>query len=132
MQEEPNLSDLQMAVMRVLWDRGEASATEVHAAISPERGLAPTTVATVLTRLEKRGIVEHRTRGRQYLYAARVSEGDVRRSMVAALTERLFDGDAAALVSHLLRSRDMAPGDLLKVRALLDNARHEEADDADA
>ena len=45
MPEDHSLSDLQMAVMRVLWEQDAATAAQVHAVIGPERGLAPTTVA---------------------------------------------------------------------------------------
>jgi BlaI family penicillinase repressor len=126
--EDNNLSDLQMAVMRVLWERGEAAATDVHGELEPERGLAPTTIATVLSRLERRGLVTHRTQGRQYLYSPVLSEQDIRRSMVASLTSRLFNGDATALVSHLLKSSDIDPGDLAKVRSLLADRNEPEAD----
>jgi len=128
MQTDNNISDLQLAVMRVLWQRGEAAVTDVHAELEPERGLAPTTIATILSRLERRGLVRHRSRGRQYLYSPVVSEQEIRRSMVAALTSRLFNGDATALVSHLLKSRDIAPGDLEKVRELLSQRPEMETD----
>lgn len=130
--EDNNLSDLQMAVMRVLWNRGEAAATDVHGELEPERGLAPTTIATVLSRLERRGLVTHRTQGRQYLYSPVISEQDIRRSMVASLTSRLFNGDATALVSHLLKSSDIDAGDLAKVRTLLAHHDEPEADDAES
>ena len=128
MHEDNNLSDLQVAVMRVLWQRGEAIVADVHSALQEQRGLAPTTIATVLSRLERRGLVRHRTQGRQFVYAAAVSEEEIRTSMLASLTSRLFNGDATALVSHLLRSRDMEAGDLEKVRALLAGSEEEEAD----
>jgi predicted transcriptional regulator len=119
MSQDHHLSDLQLAVMRVLWRRQEASVAQVHEDLEPERGLAPTTVATLLSRLERRGLLTHRSAGRVYMYAAVVSEQEVRRSMVGDLTDRLFQGDAAALVSHLLTTRDIAPGDRERVRALL-------------
>jgi predicted transcriptional regulator len=123
MPDAPHLTDLQSAIMRVLWDRGEATVADIHAALQPERGLALTTIATLLSRLEKRGIVKHRTQSRQYVYYPKVSERDVRRTMVADLSERLFDGDVAELVSHLLNAREMSPGDLERVKDLI--ASHE-------
>ncbi len=123
MPDAPHLTDLQSAIMRVLWDRGEATVADIHAALQPERGLALTTIATMLSRLERRGIVKHLTQARQYVYYPKVSERDVRRSMVADLTERLFDGDVAELVSHLLNARELSPGDLEKVKELI--ASHE-------
>ena len=55
-----SLSELQLSLMRVLWQRGEASTAEVAEALRGERDLAHTTVATLLTRLEKRGLLASR------------------------------------------------------------------------
>lgn len=112
------LGDLQLAIMRVLWDRGEASAADVHAALA-ERGLAPTTIATMLTKLEQKGVASHRQDGRRFLYRATVSEPEVRRSMLATLTERLFGGEVTALVAHLLADHPLAPGELEEIESLL-------------
>jgi BlaI family penicillinase repressor len=114
------LSELQLAVMRVLWQKQRAAVSEVHEALEPERGLALTTVATVLTRLEKAGFVAHRATGRHYVYRALVSEEAVRRSMVEVLTDRLFEGDVAALVSHLVSAREIEAGDLARVKRLIE------------
>ena len=111
MSETHQLTDLQIAIMRVLWERGEATVAAIHEALLAERGLAPTTVATLLSRLEKRGVVKHRSASRQYVYYPAVSEHEVRRSMVSELTERLFDGDVAELVSHLLDAREISSGE---------------------
>ncbi len=119
------LSELQLAVMRVLWQRKTAAVAEVQEALAPERDLALTTVATILTRLERAGLVAHRTSGRHYLYRALVTEEDVRRSMVSALAERLFEGDVAALVSHLVNAREIKPGDLGRVKQLIEAKERE-------
>jgi predicted transcriptional regulator len=122
MPDATQLTDLQIALLRVLWDRREATVAEIAEALRPARDLAPTTIATLLSRLEKRGVVSHTTQGRQYVYQARVSEGEVRRSMVSELTDLLFGGDVAALMSHLLDVGSVRPGDLEKVRALIAHA----------
>lgn len=119
MTEAPQLTELQFALMRVLWDRGEATVADIHAAIQPERDLAQTTVATLLSRLARRGVIGFRTVTRQYVYFPLVSEEEIRRAMVKEMTELLFDGDAAELVTHLLASREIAPGDLDRVKALI-------------
>lgn len=112
------LSELQLDLMRVLW-RGEASVAEVAAALAGSRGLAHTTVATLLSRLARRGLVEARRDGRQLLYRARVEESQVRRSMVGDLIQSLFKGDPKALLAHLVRENEVAAGDLARVQALL-------------
>jgi predicted transcriptional regulator len=113
------LSELQIAVMRALWQRDEASVADIAAVLADERGLKYTTVATLLTRLEKRGVVKPRREGRQLIYRALVSEPHVRRSMVADLIGSLFGGDARALVAHLVDESEIAPGDLERVRRQL-------------
>lgn len=120
MPETYQLTELQMAIMRVLWERGQATVAEIHEALKAERGLALTTVATLLSRLERRGVVSHETRQRQYVYRAIVTEAEVRHSMVHELTERLFDGDIAAMMSHLLTGREISPGDLKRIKAMLE------------
>ena len=108
-----SLTDLQLAIMRILWDRAEATVVEVQTRLRAERDLA---------RLEKRGVVEHRLDGRQFVYRPLVTEQEVRRSMVSELTTLLFDGRPEALMSHLLRSREMAPGDLDRVKRMISDA----------
>ena len=113
------LSELQIAVVRVLWRNGETSVTDIAKVLGDERGLKHTTVATLLTRLEKRGVVEQRREGRQLIYRALVGEPQVRRSMVADLVGSLFGGDSRELVAHLVRESDLAPGDLENLRKRL-------------
>lgn len=128
------ISELQLAVLRVLWDRGRSTVTETHAALAEERSLAPTTVATLLKRLEKRGLVAHETEGRRHVYHALVSEHEIRTSLLDSVTDTVFGGDVTALVSHLLGARGVESGELEQVRALLErmqaeNAENEESDD---
>jgi len=113
------LADLQYAIMRVLWNEGEASVARVQEALGPERARALTTIATMLAKLEKKGVVAHRAIGRQFHYRAKISEADVRRSMVGELTRRLFRGDSAALVSHLLAEEEIDRDELDRLKALL-------------
>jgi len=119
----PLLTELQLAVMRVLWDRKRATVATVTEELRPSRGLAQTTIATVLARMAKRGIVGHHTESRQFVYYPRYSESEVQRSMVSELTDRLFGGDATALVSHLISATEFSRGDLTKVKAMI--AEHE-------
>ena len=116
------LTALQLSILRLLWAKGEATVTELWEALHPERGLAPTTLATMLTRLERKGVVTHRTQARQFVYRASVTEPEVQHSMVGELTAALFEGDVPALVNHLLTAQDVSPGDLGRIRALLDAA----------
>jgi BlaI family penicillinase repressor len=114
-----HLGDLQLAIMRVLWSRGEATVAEVHETLEPERGLALTTIATMLTKMEKKGVVEHRAEGRRFVYQPLVSEDQVRHSMVADLTSQLFRGDVTALVNHLLSEHEIDARELAQLRELI-------------
>lgn len=115
-----SLSDLQLAVMRALWEQPDASTAEVAEALRASRPLAHTTVATMLTRLEKRGLIAVQRDGRQLTYRALVSESQVQRSMVSGLVSNLFQGNAQALLSHLLREDEIGAADLEQIRALLE------------
>lgn len=111
------LSELQLEILRILWKRGESSAAEVREALEPERAFAASTVATMLTRLERRGVVRRHQEGRRVTFEADVEEQDVRSSMVTDLMSRLFGGDAQALVSHLLESGEIDADELDQLRA---------------
>ena len=114
------LTDLQTDVLRLLWDQGELTVGQIWEQLYPARKLAQTTIATIVARLQRRGILARRTLDKQYVYRALITEADVQHSMVSELTERLFDGDVTALVSHLLSASDMTPGDLARVRKMID------------
>lgn len=97
------LGELQLAILQELWRVGEATVSDVHTSLFPTRQLAPTTIATMLKKMEARGLVTHRTEGRRFVYQPAVTEDRVTASMVADLTERLFEGRATDLVSYLIR-----------------------------
>src|SRR5687768_6667211 len=107
-----DLSDLQLATIRVLWDRGEVTTAEVHKALQPSRGLAVTTVATLLRRLEERGLVAHRADGRAFVYRALLSEAEARCSAMSTLLRSVFRNDAQALFSQLVAHDAVDDADL--------------------
>ena len=116
----PRLTALQLAVMQVLWSRDEASVTDVQRAMTGRR-LALTTVATMLVRLEQRGLVSHRAEGRQYFYRSRVSPADVRETVTRELLRNLFDGDVTAFVTQLLDSRKLTREEVADLQRLVRN-----------
>jgi predicted transcriptional regulator len=125
---EHGLTELQLEIMAVLWERGEATAIEVREALRPRRELAQTTVSTLLSRLERRSVVTHRTEGRQYVYRAQVEEARVRRSMVSEFSEmadRLFAGDLTEMVTQLLDESDVDAADLARVREMIERREAE-------
>lgn len=113
------LTELQMRVMEAVWERGEATVSQVRDALEPERSLARTTVATLLSRLEEREILAHRARGREFVYRPLLDRTQVRRSMLREFADRVFRGDVTAMVGHLLGSREVDPEELRELRRLL-------------
>ena len=121
MEEDLNnisLSDLQIAIMRTLWNKPNSTTLEVVEALRPDRSLANTTVATVLARLEKRGLVGITKTGRQHYFHALVSEAQIQRSMVADLLSTLFSGNAHDLVQHLVREDEISAKDIEQIQQL--------------
>jgi len=115
---------LQLAILRVLWAHGEATSGDVHAALH-ERGLAPTTIATMLKKMEARGLVHHREDGRRFIYRPAVSEEKVTREMVADLTDRLFGGKVTDLVNHLIAEHDIDRSELAELNRLIAHAERQ-------
>ena len=120
------LSDVQMAVMRVFWARGEATVADVHATLEEAHGFAPTTVATLIKRLEKYGFLDHRKEGRTFVYRPIVSESEIQQSMVSRLINRIFRGKSSALVAHLLRDSEIADDELDEIQSLIDAHKESE------
>jgi predicted transcriptional regulator len=124
MNDEPvSLSALQLSLMRALWSAGQATVAEVVQALREERALAHTTVSTLLTRLEKRGVVQAEREGRQIVYRPLITESQVRQSMVSGLLVSLFEGRASDLLSHLIKRDEIDAEDLARIRQLLDAPR---------
>ncbi len=121
-----HLGELQYAIMRVLWNEREASVARVYDALPAEHRRALTTIATMLTKMERKGVVAHRSEGRQFVYVPQIEETDVRRTMVADLTERLFAGDVSALVTHLISDGEIDRDELARLQKLIERKRQEE------
>ncbi len=113
------LGDLQLRIMKVLWARREAAVAEVHDALAGERRLAYTTIATMLRKMEERGLVKHRVEGRTFLYRAALDEAAVSEGMAGHLLERLFEGSLADMVRHLLSTREVSREELSQLEQLI-------------
>ncbi|HEY0139771.1 MAG TPA: BlaI/MecI/CopY family transcriptional regulator [Thermoanaerobaculia bacterium] len=113
------LTDLQLAIMQEVWKRGTATVTDVHDALVDATGLAKKTVGTMMMRLEKQGFLVHAAEGREFVYEPTVSRAEVGKAKVRNVLDHLFGGSLPALVSHALEAKDVAPGDVERVRALI-------------
>jgi BlaI family penicillinase repressor len=113
------LGDLQLKILQVLWDRGAASVAGVHEALAGDARLAYTTVATMLRKMEGRGLVKHRAEDRRFIYRAAVSAEVVTRGMVDDVLERLFEGKLSDMVSHLLTTREVSAAEVRRLEELI-------------
>jgi len=130
MSRNSQLASLQLAIMRVLWERGEASVADVRETLEAEgRELAYTTVATMLAKMERKGQVTHRAEGKAFIYRPALGQEQVSRSMVNDLAERLFGGDVTAMVSHLLDGCELSREELARLKELIRRKEREERHD---
>src|ERR1700733_13209152 len=116
MKDKLKLASLQLAIMQVLWQRGEATVAEVREALRESRPLAHTTIGTMLAKMERKGQVRHRAEGKVNIFRPAIPQEKVRRSMVADLAKRLFAGDLTEMVSHLLDSREVSADELARLK----------------
>ena len=112
------LTDRELDVMSVLWERGSGTVAEVRAALHDE--LAYTTVRTVLRTLEAKGHVRHEGEGRAHRYYARVQERAARRGAVSRLLDQFFSGSPALLLTELVGDRGLTAKELRRLRQGLD------------
>ncbi len=112
------LGNLQLRIMQVLWQTKRASVSDVHDRLDGER-LAYTTIATMLRKMESRGLVRHRVEGRRFIYEAAVSNDAVTRHMADDLVDRLFEGSLAGTVSHLLSTREVSTAELDQLERMI-------------
>jgi len=105
--------------MKALWEGGEATVTQVLEALADHADLAYTTMATMLRKMEARGLVAHRTEGRSFIYRAKVKAEAVTRSMSDHLIDRLFEGSLTDVVNHLLTTREVSRKELAELERLI-------------
>ncbi len=114
-----DLTDQQLALLGAIWERGEATANELHQALEHAAGLARGTIGTMLHRLERQRIVTHRAEGREFWYRALVSRSEVMAARVKGLVGGLFGGDLTAMVSFAVSSPETSKGDVERLQKML-------------
>ncbi len=115
------LTDAELRVMNVLWDRGRATVGDVVGSIAGSRKPAYNTALTILRILERKGYVGHEREGRAFAFVPLVERGEERRRALSQMLSRFFDNSPLALVSDLLGHEDIDPEELRRVRELIDN-----------
>ena|SRR5436190_19596671 len=112
------VGDLQLQILRILWDRGQGTVADVLDNLSGS-DLAYTTVATMLRKMETRGLVTHRAEGRSFVYRPKVKAEDISHRMASHLVDRLFEGSLLDAVNHLLTTREVSRAELTEIEQLI-------------
>jgi BlaI family transcriptional regulator, penicillinase repressor len=113
------LGELQLEILRALWLIGSGTVAEIHQRLDRSDALAVNTIATLLRRMEGRGLVRHKQDGRKFVYEALVTEQDVTASAADDMLDRFFEGRLADMFHHLLQSREVSRAELAKLEKLI-------------
>jgi BlaI family penicillinase repressor len=117
----PTIPDSELDVIKVLWDRGQGTVREILETLKAAgRQWSYATVATLLDRLETKGMITSDRSELAFVYKPAVSEADIRQKRVGSLVDKLYQGEPGLLVLHLLKSHPLDPKQAKEVRALLE------------
>jgi predicted transcriptional regulator len=116
---ETALGSRELDVMRVLWDLGSGTVTEVRDHLPAD--LAYTTVLTILRNLEEKRYVSRLNEGRAHRYSPLVDQAAARRSAIARIVDTLFHGAPEELVLHMVEDRTLSKADIRKLSALIES-----------
>ena len=125
----PTIPDSELDVIKVLWDRGQGTVREVMETLrAAGRQWSYATVATLLDRLESKGMITSDRRELAFVYTPAISAQDVRQKRVQSLVEKLYQGEPGLLVLHLLKAHPLDADQARQVRDLLEDMTDEAAD----
>jgi predicted transcriptional regulator len=113
------LTDGELRIMRVLWNRGRGTVGEIAERIEDSPKPAYNSVLTMLRILETKGYVRHEKDGRAFVYAPVIDRSEARRSAVSHLLHRFFDGSPELLVLDLLGHDETSPAEMERLRDLI-------------
>ena len=121
----PRPTDAELAILRILWDRGPSTVRQVHEILGLERTAAYTTALKLLQIMTEKGLVERDERDRTHIYRARLSEETTQRQLVRDLVDRAFAGSSSKLVMQALATKRASADELRDIRKAIDGARNE-------
>lgn len=121
----PRPTDAELAILRVLWERGESTVRQVHEALAEARETGYTTTLKLMQIMAEKGLVVRDESSRTHVYGTRLSRRDTQRQLISDLVDRAFGGSAAALVMQALASSAATPDELREIRTLIAEAEEE-------
>jgi BlaI family transcriptional regulator, penicillinase repressor len=116
-------TDGELAILRVLWERGPSTVREIHQVISDRRSAAYTTTLKLLQIMTEKGLTTREEWGRVHRYTAAAPQEETQRQLVEDLVERAFGGSAGKLMVQALATKRASPEELAEIRTLLDKRR---------
>lgn len=119
----PRPTDSELAILRILWDRGPSTVRQVHDALADTRDTGYTTTLKLMQIMADKGLVRRNESARTHVYAAAATEAQTQRQLVRDLVDRAFGGSAAALVMQALNAEGATPDELRDIRKLIDDYR---------
>ena len=117
------LTEAELRIMNVLWDRGSSTVHEVLQALPPKPALAYNSVLTIIRILESKGYVKHVKDGRAHIYQTKVDRKDATRFEVRHLVSRFFGDSHELLVLNILEEKNIDADELARVRELLEGSK---------
>ena len=120
--KSPTMTDGELRLMRVLWERGQATVGEVVEALNTGPKPAYNTVLTLLRIMEKKGYVSHRKDGRAFIFQPAVDRADASRSALQTLVNRFFEGSPRLLMLNLLEDAQLSPEALQQLKKRIEEA----------
>lgn len=112
-------TELELEILKVLWEHGPMRVREVRDALAEVRGLAYTSVMTVMNIMTKKGFLTRAKSGNSYVYRAAVKRDATTRKMLGDLVERLYEGSTSAAVLQLLEASDLDAAERERIRSLI-------------
>jgi BlaI family penicillinase repressor len=123
----PRPTDGELAILRVLWDRGPSTVRQVHDVLSRERPTAYTTALKLLQIMTEKGLVRRDEADRTHVYHSRLSEEQTQRQLVRDLVDRAFGGSSSKLVMQALATKRASAEELTEIRQLLNSRKFQDA-----
>ena len=116
----PRPTDAELAILKVLWDRGPSTVRQVYDALNEQRPTGYTTALKLLQIMAEKKLVARDESDRTHIYRTRSSQTETQRQLVDDLLDRAFGGSAMSLVMQALSGRTASAEELAEVRRLLD------------
>ena len=116
----PKPTVMELAILRVLWERGPATVREVHEVLDGSKATGYTTVLKLLQIMTAKGMVIRNEDERAHVYEARLPAESTKRQLVSDLVQRAFSGSASQLMMHALSGKKTPPAEIEEIRRMLD------------